>query len=161
MAYAESTTVPVEKSRYEIESLLRKYGATQFVSGWDEKSAFITFRARDRVIRMKVEIPARTEKRFTHKKARASYLPDIKLDERKQNELYDQFLRTRFRALLLVIKAKLESVEAGIETFEIAFLAHVVLPNKQLVGDVVQAWVADSYRGSHAALPESGESTVD
>jgi hypothetical protein len=31
--------------------------------------------------------------------------------------------------LFLCIKAKLESVESGIETFEEAFLAHVLTPN--------------------------------
>jgi len=37
--------------------------------------------------------------------------------------------RQKWRALLLCIKAKLEGVESKIETFEEAFLAHVVLPD--------------------------------
>ena len=38
MAYAEGTTVPVNKSKNEVERLLRKFGAEQFayVSGSDK-----------------------------------------------------------------------------------------------------------------------------
>ena len=34
MAYAEKTTVPVSKTRIEIEELIRKHGAGQFISGF-------------------------------------------------------------------------------------------------------------------------------
>jgi hypothetical protein len=34
VAYAEGTLVSVERSKYEIETLLKKYGADQFASGW-------------------------------------------------------------------------------------------------------------------------------
>ena len=35
MAYAENTSVPVEKSKAEIERILQCYGADQSISGWD------------------------------------------------------------------------------------------------------------------------------
>jgi len=41
-------------------------------------------------------------------------------------EHQEQARRQRWRALLLALKAKLECVESGIETFDEAFLAHVV-----------------------------------
>jgi hypothetical protein len=34
MSYAEGTTVAVSKTRAEIESLVGKYGAAEFSSGW-------------------------------------------------------------------------------------------------------------------------------
>jgi hypothetical protein len=39
--YAEWTEVTVEKSKAEIEGLLRRYGATGFLYGWNEGSAVI------------------------------------------------------------------------------------------------------------------------
>lgn len=46
--------------------------------------------------------------------------------------------RQRWRALALVIKAKLEAVETGIVSFEQEFLPHLVLPN----GGTVHEWLA-------------------
>jgi hypothetical protein len=41
--YAEKTDVPAERSRAEIESLLRRYGATGFLSGWADDRAHVAF----------------------------------------------------------------------------------------------------------------------
>jgi hypothetical protein len=54
--------------------------------------------------------------------------------------------RSRWRALLLSIKAKLVSVESGIETFEDAFMAHVVMPDGGTVSEHVGKRIADAYR---------------
>ena len=40
-----------------------------------------------------------------------------------------QACRQRWRALLLIIRAKLEAVESGITTLESEFLANIVLPD--------------------------------
>ena len=61
-------------------------------------------------------------------------------------------VRRRWRALLLVIKAKLESVESGIETFEEAFASQIVLANGQTVGAVARASIGCISRcGQYAA----------
>lgn len=57
-----------------------------------------------------------------------------------------QWRRQRGRALLLVIKAKLESIESGVETFEQAFLANVVLANGETVHDRIAGPISDEYR---------------
>ena len=49
----------------------------------------------------------------------------------------EQAQRQRWRALLLVIKAKLEAIEAGIATFEDEFLAYTMLPSGETVGEWV------------------------
>jgi hypothetical protein len=53
--------------------------------------------------------------------------------------------RTRWRSLLLVIKAKLEAIESGIASFEDEFLAHTLLPNQQTVAQHVGPLVAQIY----------------
>lgn len=55
-----------------------------------------------------------------------------------QEEAYrewEQACRSRWRSLCLCIKAKLEAVEAGITSFEKEFLAHIVLPSGQTMGE--------------------------
>ena len=66
-----------------------------------------------------------------------------------------QAIRQRWRALLLCIKAKLESVESKIESFEDAFLAHVVMPDGRSVSDHVRPRIEQVYAGGEgqALLP--------
>jgi hypothetical protein len=107
--YAAKTTVPVARSRDEIERTLTRYGASAFGYGWDGTRTVVSFRVNDRFVRLSI-------------------------DESGS----DQHQRQQWRALLLVIKAKLEAVASGITTFEEEFLAHVVLPDNRTVGE----WLA-------------------
>lgn len=60
---------------------------------------------------------------------------------------WEQACRARWRALALVVKAKLEAVESGIVVFDDEFLAHIILPgsNGQTVGEMVRPKVAQAY----------------
>ena len=51
------------------------------------------------------------------------------------DRIQEQEVRRRWRALLLVIKAKLEAVESGISTMDSEFLAFVVLPSGMTFGE--------------------------
>jgi hypothetical protein len=133
--YASETTVPVSKSRAEIEAVLIKYGASEFQSGWKSDAALIGFRMKDLFVRFILPIPVRTEKRFTHTTDRFGYTK--KRTEQQAEKEYDQDIRQRWRALLLTIKAKLEAVECGISTVEQEFLAFIVMPNGVSIGDFV------------------------
>ena len=62
-----------------------------------------------------------------------------------QQEAWEQACRQRWRALDLVVKAKLEAVESGISVFEEEFLANIVLPNGQTVKDLVIPEVEHAY----------------
>lgn len=140
--YAADTSVPVERSRAEIESVLIRYGADEFHTGWQDGRAMIAFRLKDLFIRFILPIPARSEKRFRQKVDRHGYtkaLTDIQAEN-----AYQQEVRQRWRALLLTVKAKLEAVECGISTLEQEFLAFIVLPNQMTFGD----WVIEN------ALPQ-------
>ena len=56
-------------------------------------------------------------------------------------------MRQKWRALALVIKAKLEAVESGIAVFEDEFMAYIVLPGgEETVGDFMRPQIAEAYR---------------
>ena len=130
--YASKTQVPVERSRAEIERTLVRYGAEQFVYGWDRAGAVIGFVVtteanQKRQVRFQLPLPDRTGPEFTHH-SRGRRTPDA------AEALWEQACRQRWRALNLVVKAKLEAVEAGIATFEDEFLAYTMLPGGETVG---------------------------
>ena len=68
--YAERTEVPSDRSRAEIESTLRRYGATAFGYGWDGPDAQVMFRINGRRIRFQLTMPDRRARQFTHTPAR-------------------------------------------------------------------------------------------
>lgn len=107
--YAEDTKVDAQKSRMEIERTLVRFGADQFMYGSKAESAVIAFRAQGRHVRFLLPLPSPEKYRSAAAMERET--------------------RRCWRAMGLCIKAKLESVATGIETFEESFLAHVVLPN--------------------------------
>lgn len=143
--YAKETTVSSEKSRAEIEGLLLRYGADQFMYGIKPEAAVIAFRAQGRHVRFILPFPSPTEQRFTHIKARASYLNPQERTAEAARKAWDQEIRSRWRALALVIKAKLEAVESGIAEFEDEFMAHVVLPNGQTMSEHARPLIARAY----------------
>ena len=63
------------------------------------------------------------------------------------DKAWEQAQRSAWRALNLVIKAKLESVKAGIFTFEQEFLPHILLPNGQTVGEFMVPQIETAYQG--------------
>jgi hypothetical protein len=58
-ASAEKTSVPIERSRAEIQGILRRHGATAFGHRWSENTAMIEFAAHDRVVRFVFPVPPR------------------------------------------------------------------------------------------------------
>ena len=124
MSYADGTNVSVEKSKSEIESMLLKHGADQFVSGYETGRAMIQFRKDGRFIRFLLKLPDPNEERFkTTPSGKWTVTP-----ERAQKN-WEQACRAKWRALALCIKAKLEAVAAEITTFETEFMPHTVMPD--------------------------------
>lgn len=146
--YAEGTKVPVEKSRAEIEMLLRKHGATGFVSGWDETSntAMLMFRIGDRMIKIRVSLPDPTGSEFRV------------ANKDRQAQLLEAEQRRRWRAQLLIIKAKLEMISTGETTVEREFLADIMLPDGSTFGQWAAPQLAESYTtGGMPRMLGSGE----
>lgn len=121
--YAQYTKVSVDQTKTEIERTLTRYGADRFAYFTESGKAIIVFEAHDR--RLKFELPLPVGEGEKEQKAR----------------------RQKWRALLLCIKAKLEAVESKIETFEEAFLAHVVMPDGRTVGSHTLPAIAAAYEG--------------
>lgn len=141
MTYAKDTAVPVERSRAELERILERYGANAFAYGWDENGARIQFRAHGRYVRFDLPLPEKGDPRFTmHSRGRRT--PEAALAE------WEKACRQRWRALVLVVKAKLEAVESGITVFDDEFLAHIVLPDGQTAGDWLRPQVEEAYASS-------------
>jgi hypothetical protein len=151
--YAAATEVTSTRSRDEIERTLERYGADEFLYGWKESDAIVGFRMEGRQIRFILPLPARDGKEFTE------YMSMGKLWARTDEaarKLYEQAVRQRWRALALVIKAKLEAVESGISIFEDEFMANIVLPGGRLVSDEVRPAIAEAYATGRVAnlLPD-------
>lgn len=149
MAYAETTSVSVERTRAEIETLLSKRGASRFGYMSDEKKTSIMFVLRDRAVRFELPLPAKDEKRFTFRTVRGYAKPNAAEIIYK---LWEQACRSRWRALFLCIKAKLEAVDVGITTFEAEFLAHVVMSDGRTIGQAMLPRLDDVTKGAPLLL---------
>jgi hypothetical protein len=123
----------VAKTRGEIEALLEKHGATKFASMYDDRNAMIGFAMRGRLVKFMLMLPDRMDPEFI-KDPRATWRT---LPVEQQRKKYDQELRRIWRSLLLVIKAKLESVESEIMTFEQEFMPFIVLANGRTLGETI------------------------
>ncbi len=139
-AFAEGTTVQPETSQSEISGLLRKYGASGFAYGWQGAQAMVSFTAHDRQVRFILTLPT-DPKAFLRSPA-----GKVRTPAAAQSAL-DAEVRRLWRCLLLAIKAKLEVVASGIATFEDEFLAHIVLPSGDVVGDRIRPEIANAYAG--------------
>jgi len=135
--YASKSKVDNTASRNEIERTLTRYGAESFMYGWEETRAVIGFKMKDRNVRFVLPMPVLED--FTR-------TPTGRRRTSKQTKFeFEQAKRQRWRALSLVIKAKLEAVESEITCFEDEFMAHIVLPNGQTVGHWMQPQIESAY----------------
>jgi hypothetical protein len=133
--FAEDTKVPVSRSRDQIVEMMKKAGADAFMFGEDEGRATIGFRLAGRYLRFTVPIPERRD---------------------------DQLVRARWRALHLVVKAKLESAAIGLATIEEVFLSDTLLPDRRTVAEVMVPQIESAYRDGKMPplLPYYGERDV-
>lgn len=115
MAYADRTKVAVGQTRADIEDALRRHGAEAFGFSQDGQIAAVAFRLAGYTYRFRLTLPEQ-----------------------------EQAARSRWRALLLVIRAKLEGVAAGVETIEEAFLAHAVMQGGETVGEWLKPELANA-----------------
>ena len=137
MRYARNTSVPIERSRGEVERTLTRYKADRFAYGWDGGQWVVGFRAHGKILKFIVPMPDKTADGIARSpKGRRRSLGVIE-------QAWDQECRRRWRALSLAIKAKLEMVESGISTFEVEFLPYIVLPSGETVGN----WLAPQLDG--------------
>lgn len=160
--YATGTTVSPEKSRWEIEATLKRYGAEGFAYASEARRARIEFIAKKRRVRFDVAFPDPKEKRFLYPFKKRSW---VRASDAGAAEAWEAEVRRLWRALLLAIKAKLEVVESGMAIFEEEFLANIVMPDGRTVGEHVAPRIAQAYEQGRAIalLPAftGGGDTVD
>lgn len=138
--YAEGTSVSSEKSRAEIERTLTRYGADQFLYGWKDDHALVAFRMNGRHIKFLLPMPNRDDDEFVYTPSETKMR-----DADGQQAAFEKAIRQRWRALALVIKAKLESVEAGITVFDEEFMAHIVMPDGLTVSEHMLPQIDSAY----------------
>lgn len=137
--FARDTSVSVSRSKAEIEQTIERYGAGQFMSGWSGNRALIGFTSENRQIRFVLELPEKDSSEFTETPTGKARSSDAAL------KAWEQACRQRWRALNLVIKAKLEAVESGISVFEDEFMANIVMPNGRTVSEEIRPMIAHAY----------------
>lgn len=115
--YAEDTKVPVDQSISEIRKTVARYGGEQFIHAVAEDRIIVGFTKEERQVRFQVS----------------------------QDPKVAQSNRRLARALLLVLKAKLESVASGVSVFEQEFMGNIVMPDGQLVAHHVRPRIATAY----------------
>ena len=154
MTYARNTIVSAIRTRNEIEETLERYGADGFAYATRGNLATVIFEMENRRIRFVLELHDPEDFRYTN------HNPPRERSARAQNEAHDQACRQRWRALLLVIKAKLEAVSASISTIETEFLANIVLPDNTTAGEWMLPQIDRAYRTGQmpSLLPAAGSS---
>ena len=140
--YAKGTSVSVEKSRGEIETILARYGASAFAYATNMGKAMIQFQANNRRIMFVLQLPDRAAKIYTHGYAgRGQKLPDSEAYDK-----WEQACRQKWRCLALAIKAKLEAVESGIADFEDEFMAHILMPDGKTISHHMRPKIESAYQ---------------
>ena len=143
--YAAGTDVPSDRSRAEIERTLQRYGADEFAYMTKTGMAAVGFVMRGRQIRFVLPLPDPQAKEFTLTPTGKRAAPTVAEGK------YEQAIRQRWRALALVVKAKLEAVEAGISEFEQEFGMHIIMPGGQTVYEHTKGWIAQAYEVGQVA----------
>jgi hypothetical protein len=138
--YASSTDVSSSRSREEIERTLMRFGATDFAYGWNETRAILGFVINGRQVRFTLPMPDRKSPEFTLTPAKR-----FRRTPEEAAKAYEQAVRSKWRSLAIVIKAKLVAVSDKIVTFEQEFGMHMVLPDGRTVAETVIPEIAHAY----------------
>lgn len=137
--YANQTTVTIERSKSELKRVIYNNGASNYKYGETEDMATVMFSKEARIIRFVITFPPPSDRMFTHTPTGKPRVKDAAHRE------YDQECRRRWRALILCIKAKFETVASGIASFEEEFLPYILLPNNQTVAKTILPQIAEVY----------------
>lgn len=143
MSYANGTVVPAEKSRMELEKILRRAGAVQHGFMNDGQCAMVAFILDGRHIKLSIKIPTLQEMQ-----ARSKY----SYDEKRLLRMVDQEERRLWRVMVLLVKAKLEAVAQGLSDVQREFLADLVVENGKTVSEVLHAQLDEVRRGGKVKL---------
>jgi hypothetical protein len=145
--YASRTEVGVRQSRHHLETLLTTHGAEGYAYGWTADHDRVEFVLESRRIRFTLPRPTRDQFLLTPtglQRTDAQVQAAVEAEDRR-----------RWRALLLVVRAKLEAIEGGIATLDEEFLAFIVLPNDHTIGEILVPQLEDGTLGRRLLPPSA------
>jgi len=146
-AYASGTDVPVSNSRAEIEHTVERFGATGYLYGWQGDEAVVQFCLGPYTIRFILTLPAKDDHRFTRTPTGKPRAPQAAAQE------WEKACREQWRALALIVKAKLVAVESGIVTIEGEFAAQIVMADGRPAGDALIPALREYAASDQSILP--------
>ena len=128
---AEGTKVPVESSRGEISGILTKHGCLRMAWGMEPRGDTLQFELAGKHFRFLIEKPTAEEVR---KRDGDNYTYPHNVDWGVKAEAE---WRRRWRANVLLIKAKLEFIDGGDTSLEAEFMPYLVMPGGKTLGEFV------------------------
>lgn len=133
--YAEGTTVSVDSSRGELTGILTKHGVMRQAWGIAPEGDTLEFEYQDRRYRFLIRKPTVEE------------IFELFPNHRDTDAKMAQEWRRRWRAHVLLLKAKLEFVDGGDRTLEEELMANLVVAGGQTLGE----WIS-TQQGSRLLL---------
>lgn len=129
--YAQRSSVTTDRSEAEIKKTLLRFGADAYLSGQSRMQAFVQFCYQGRTIRMAFDLPDRDAcgKTDTGRQRRSKKVIEA---------AYERELREQWRALALMVKAKLVACAQQLTTLEKEFLAYTVMPNGKTLYEIAE-----------------------
>lgn len=148
--FAMDTSVSVERSKAEIEQLVIKYGADGFSTSWRGEIARVEFMLYERWVRITLKLPDKSDDEFQFTETGRERAANVAYKE------WEKACRSMWRKLLLIIKAKLEAIDAGISTVDREFMPDIVLPDQKTLGEHLMDKIDTAYKTGKVAglLPE-------
>ncbi len=180
--FAAHTSVAVDRTKSELERLLVRHGAGQYGTAHDDVNGFalVYFALGGRHIRLQVPIPrldaladpklGAWENKRKNKavpgasRHRGSHWDRWSEAKREQwvREHWEQACRTRWRCMLLIVKAKLELIGMQLSTVDREFLADITLPDGRSVGEWLRPGIEKAYLGGQMPpMLGTGPGTID
>lgn len=146
--YAEGTSVPIEKTKAELERLLTKHNAEQVAVMSDNKTgeSLLVCKLGGRMLRFEVLDPDPNDFQKTpagRRREKGGIAREVAAERRR-----------RWRALLLILKAKLEIIASGDSSIDREFLGSVYLPSGETMEQAMRPHLDAAYStGKMPALP--------
>lgn len=130
--YAEGTKVPVEASRGELTGILAKHGVQRMAWMTEPGGDVLQFELEGNAYRFKIDRPTLDEVRDRYVAEGGRW--NLVYDEQAK---VDAEWRRRWRAHVLLLKAKLEFVAGGDTTLENEFMPALVVKGGKTLAEVI------------------------
>lgn len=131
--FAEGTTVSVETSRGEISGILSKHGVMSQMWGSEPHGDVLQFSLNGRSFRFTMKRPTAEEIRERDSR---DYVYPHNVDW--EAKAFAEW-RRRWRATVLLLKAKLEFIDGGDSSLEREFMPYMLTASGRTIGELIEA----------------------